>query len=79
LRLKHHFIKIQQFTKLSQFSTTTTILITNSQIGIPVESIHQQHISNQHQQQIIMNSLITQQPQLHYSLILHKNMTYPLI
>jgi len=39
-------------------------------------SIHQQHVPKQHQQQIIMNSLVIQQPQLHYSPILHKNITY---
>jgi len=66
LRLKHYFTKIQQFTKLSQFSTTTTILITNSKIGTPIISIHQQHVPKQHQQQIIMNSLIIQQPRLHF-------------
>jgi len=35
-------------------------------------SIHQQHDPKQHQQQIIMNSLIIQQPQLHSSLIFTK-------
>jgi len=40
-------------------------------------SIHQERVPKQHQQQIIMNSFIIQQPQLHSSTILHKNITYP--
>ena len=40
-------------------------------------SIHQQHAPKQYRQQIIMNSLIIQQPQLHYSSIFTKKHNIP--
>ena len=69
------FYTHQSFIHLCLFITNHSL--NNFKVGIPIISIHQQHVPKQHQQQIIMNSLIIQQPQLRSSSILHKNITYP--
>jgi len=64
LKLKHHFIIIQQFNQLHQTFNNNN----NS---------HQQHIPKQQQQHIIIKSSTIQQLQPHSSSISHKHKTYP--